>query len=74
MNYFTKTKKELESILKKEIDSSVGNICFLAGHFALIHDKKTKEATPAIFEDIKDKERKELVKKHPLWTIYPQKH
>ena len=53
--YFTKTKKELEQILKSEIDKINGNICILAGHFALIHDKNTNEAIPAIFEDIKDK-------------------
>ena len=69
--YFTKTKKELEQILKSEIDKINGNICILAGHFALIHDKNTNEAIPAIFEDIKDKEQKNVVKMHPYMGYLP---
>jgi len=74
MNYFINTKNELEDIIKREIDFVTdGFICILAGHFALIHDRNSNKAIPAIFEDIKDKEQKELVKMHPYMGYLPSK-
>ena len=76
---FTKTKKELENILKNEIDSveldtffwGGGIIGIQCGHFPLIHDEKEDKAIPAIFEDIEDEEQKNAVKLHPYMGYFP---
>ena len=67
-----KSKRELEKILKKEIDIfKDGIICMQSGHFPLIHDNETDSAIPAIFEDVKDKEQKSGVKSHPYMGYFP---
>lgn len=57
----TQSKKELEDILRKEIDDfNDGVLCIQSGHFSLINDEKNNIAVPAIFEDIENKEKKKL--------------
>lgn len=66
-----KNKIQLLNILKKEIDAIDETACILAGHFALIHENDSNEAIPAIFEDIGNKEQKEVVKNHPYMGYLP---
>lgn len=64
--------KKIINELKKEIDSTNGKIIIQAGHFALIHDTNDI-LIPAIYQDIKNKEKKELVKFHHYMGTFPIK-
>ncbi len=64
-----KSKNELFNELTKEIDKADGLITIQAGHFALIEEKN--KLVPAVFEDIKNKEKKEAIKNHPYMGYFP---
>jgi len=64
-----KSKKELFTLLTKELNSFKEPVAIQAGHFALI--EKNRELLPTIFQDIKDKELKNSVKSHLYMGHFP---